>query len=116
VKSIAKQYGLAWLLVSQILSWSNLLLIYLFLRAAQPDVTGFVKNYNLGHYAETVAETGGTFALAVLCNKVLSPLRFFVCLVIVRRTAGRLNPWLERKWAGWKRWRGTDVEAVPRED
>ncbi|TPX61681.1 hypothetical protein PhCBS80983_g00910 [Powellomyces hirtus] len=100
-------YGPAWLVLSTLLSWSNLLLIYLYLHTTHHDVTHLVRSWNLGPNVESVAQKGGLFALAVVVNKLLSPLRFVVCLAILRGGAAPVvNTWIEERRNRWRAWRG----------
>ncbi|KAJ3015802.1 hypothetical protein HKX48_004389 [Thoreauomyces humboldtii] len=106
LKALTSEYGPAWLLIAQLMSWLNLAMVYVYLRTVHTDVPRLVRAWNLGRHAEQVAETGGTFAMAVVLNKLISPMRFVVCILILRRTAPQINRWIDRRWATWRRWRG----------
>ncbi|KAI8588695.1 hypothetical protein HDU89_005083 [Geranomyces variabilis] len=108
-RTATTRYGPAYLLLSTLLSWSNLLLIYIALRASQTDVRTLVRGRNLPARVEQAAETGGLFALAVVLNKMLSPLRLLVCILVLGRYAPAINFEIERCRDAWRRWRGTEI-------
>lgn len=104
LRQITQKYGPAYILVSQILSWTNFLFIYVYLRASGIDVSSLTKQYNVGPQIEVVVEKGGTFALAMVLNRVLSPLRLVICLGILPWLAPMLNPVLRVWWERVRRW------------
>ncbi|KAJ3155690.1 hypothetical protein HDU86_004159 [Geranomyces michiganensis] len=112
VRAATTRYGPAYLLLSTLLSWSSLLLIYTVLRASRTDIRTLVSGRNLPARVEQAVETGGLFALAVVLNKMLSPLRLVVCVVLLGRYAPAINAEIERWRAAWRRWRGTDAAIL----
>ncbi|KAI9097403.1 hypothetical protein DFS34DRAFT_124335 [Phlyctochytrium arcticum] len=119
-RSLTVRYGLAWIVTSQFLSWSNFLLIYLYLYQSDTDVVALVKYYNLGSEVERVAESSGRFAMALVLNRFISPIRFFVCLGVVPYTKPWVDPvvvrvkfwWTTKGAAYFKFWKRADFQAL----
>ncbi|KAI9009697.1 hypothetical protein BC832DRAFT_529753 [Gaertneriomyces semiglobifer] len=104
LRSIGARYGAAWLVTSQFFSWLHFFMIYAYLLLTDTDVGALVRSWDMGETVITIADNGGRFALALVLNKMLSPLRFFLNLAVAPIVAPWVNPkvdacvkWFKRK-------------------
>jgi hypothetical protein len=118
ISSIVVKYGPAYFISMHVLSIASFWIIYLTLRASEFDLQPYLRDTDLGKWvvsflnqdALSLLEQGGTFAAAMLLNRLLTPVRIAVVLLTLPRTAPTLNA----AWHRFKRWwRPTAVTAAP---
>ena len=78
IKDKSIKYGIAWLIVTQVLAWITFFIIYFGLIFIEFDVPSTLKSWGYGPQVVKIAETGGTFALAFALNRILMPIVSFI--------------------------------------
>jgi hypothetical protein len=98
VGEIAARYGAAFVLTTMSLSITMFAIIYTCLRLGGFDARSYLLPYkaHLSDRLFAVLETGGPFAVAFALNKLLSPFRLMISVVIVPKTAPFINALLFR--------------------
>lgn len=98
VAEIAARYGAAFVLTTMSLSITMFCIIYACLRLGGFDARSYLLPYK-AHISErlfSILETGGPFAVAFALNRLLSPLRLLISVLIVPKTAPHINALLRR--------------------
>jgi Protein of unknown function (DUF1279) len=91
LRKTAAKYGPAWFIVLQTLGWITFVLLYVGLLFVEFDVAAFLKSHNFGKEVVSIAERGGTFALAFALNRVLMPLRMGLAALLLPFLSEPLN-------------------------
>ncbi len=106
LSDVVLKYGPAYFISMHVLSICCFWVLFFGLRAAGFDLLPFMRDTDVGMWclsflnddAIVLLESGGTFAAALLLNRLLTPVRLAVVLVTLPYTATYLN----NRWVGLK--------------